>query len=136
MNGGEQLHSILIHMKRHSITCESASVEEMLMNKTKLTFAVAALCGGLLALAPMSGASAAPVRQSAKPLPRTIFVRRFTTTATITIVIITTGTITIAIIVTVGGATAIATAVGGKDRRAVKRLLSLQNVRVRSVVIC
>jgi hypothetical protein len=99
----------------------------MLACKTKLTLAVAAT---------MSGASAAPVRQSAKPLPRTIFVRRFTTTATITIVIITTGTITIAIIVTVGGATAIATAVGGKDRRAVKRLLSLQNVRVRSVVIC
>jgi hypothetical protein len=61
VNGGEQLHSILIHMKRHSITRESASVEEMLMNKTKLTFAVAALCGGLLALAPMSGAIAAPV---------------------------------------------------------------------------
>jgi hypothetical protein len=60
MNGGEQLHSILIHIKRHSITCESASVEEMLMNK-KLTFAVAALCGGLLALAPMSGAIATPV---------------------------------------------------------------------------
>jgi hypothetical protein len=33
----------------------------MLMNKTKLTFAAAALCGGLLALAPMSGAFAAPV---------------------------------------------------------------------------
>jgi len=61
MNGGEQLHSILIHMKRHSITCESASVEETLMNKTKLTFAVAALCGGLLALAPVPGAIAAPV---------------------------------------------------------------------------
>jgi hypothetical protein len=44
-----------------------------------------------------------------------IFVRRFSTTATITIVIITTGTITIAIIVTVGGATAIATAAGGEE---------------------
>ena len=31
------------------------------MNKTKLTFAAAALCGGLLALAPMSGAFAAPI---------------------------------------------------------------------------
>jgi hypothetical protein len=31
------------------------------MSKTKLTFAAAALCGGLLALAPMSGAFAAPV---------------------------------------------------------------------------
>jgi hypothetical protein len=31
------------------------------MNKTKLTFVAAALCGGLLALAPMSGAIAAPV---------------------------------------------------------------------------
>jgi hypothetical protein len=55
-------------------------------------------------------------RQSAKPPPRTIFVRRFTT-ATITIAIITTGTITIAIIVTVGGATAIAIAVGDEDTR-------------------
>jgi hypothetical protein len=36
-------------------------VEEMLMSKIKLTFAAAALCGGLLALAPMSGAFAAPV---------------------------------------------------------------------------
>lgn len=31
------------------------------MNKTKLTFVAAALCGSLLALAPMSGAIAAPV---------------------------------------------------------------------------
>ena len=31
------------------------------MNKTKLTFVAAALCGGLLALAPMSGSIAAPV---------------------------------------------------------------------------
>jgi hypothetical protein len=31
------------------------------MSKIKLTFAAAALCGGLLALAPMSGAFAAPV---------------------------------------------------------------------------
>ncbi len=38
----------------------ASAVEEMLMNKTKLTFAVAALCGGL-ALAPVSGAIAAPV---------------------------------------------------------------------------
>jgi hypothetical protein len=33
----------------------------MLMSKTKLTLAAAALCGGLLALAPTSGAFAAPV---------------------------------------------------------------------------
>src|SRR5215475_11827017 len=38
----------------------NSSVEEMLMNK-KLTLAAAALCGGLLALAPMSGAFAVPV---------------------------------------------------------------------------
>ena len=31
------------------------------MHKTKLTFAAAAICGGLLALAPMSGAFAAPI---------------------------------------------------------------------------
>ena len=31
------------------------------MRKIKLTFAAAALCGGLLALAPMSGAFAAPI---------------------------------------------------------------------------
>jgi len=31
------------------------------MTKTKLTFAVAAICGGLLAIAPMPGAFAAPV---------------------------------------------------------------------------
>ena len=31
------------------------------MSKIKLTFAAAALCGGLLALAPTSGAFAAPV---------------------------------------------------------------------------
>jgi hypothetical protein len=36
-------------------------MEEMLMSKTNLTLAAAALCGGLLALAPMSGAFAAPV---------------------------------------------------------------------------
>src|SRR5262245_36059668 len=44
-----------------SIAHKSASVEEMLMSKAKLTFAAAALCSGLLALAPMSGAFAAPV---------------------------------------------------------------------------
>jgi hypothetical protein len=31
------------------------------MNKTKLTFASAVICGGLLALAPMSSAFAAPM---------------------------------------------------------------------------
>lgn len=31
------------------------------MSKIKLTLAAAALCGGLLVLAPMSGASAAPI---------------------------------------------------------------------------
>jgi len=36
-------------------------MEEMLMSKTKLTLAAAALCGGLLALAPMSAAFAVPV---------------------------------------------------------------------------
>jgi hypothetical protein len=36
-------------------------VEEMLMSKIKLTFVAAALSGGLLALAPMSGAFAAPI---------------------------------------------------------------------------
>jgi hypothetical protein len=62
MNGGEQLHSILIHMKRHSIACKGASaVEEMSMRKITLTLSAAALCGGLLALAPVSGAIAAPV---------------------------------------------------------------------------
>jgi hypothetical protein len=62
MNGAEQLHSILIHIRRHSLASKGARlVEEVLMNKTKLTFVAAALCGGLLALAPMSGAIAAPV---------------------------------------------------------------------------
>jgi hypothetical protein len=59
----------------------------------------------------------------AKPLPRTIFVRRFTT-GIITIVIIVTAIITIAIIVTAGGATVITIAAGGEasgqTRRAVK----------------
>jgi hypothetical protein len=36
-------------------------VEEMLVNTIKLTLVAAALCGGLLALYPMSGASAAPM---------------------------------------------------------------------------
>jgi hypothetical protein len=94
----------------------------MLMNKTKLTFVAAALCGGLLAFQCLA-LSRLRWRQSAKPSPRTIFVRRFTT-GTITIAIITTGTITIVIIVTVGGATAIVIAVGGKEKRAVKRLVS------------
>ena len=53
MNGRELLHSIFIHIRRHSIA--------MLMRKLKLTLVAAALSGGLLALAPMSGASAAPV---------------------------------------------------------------------------
>ena len=44
-----------------SIARKGASVEEMLMDKIKLTFVAAALCGGLLALAPVSGAFAAPV---------------------------------------------------------------------------
>jgi len=61
MNGGEPLHSNLIQIRRSSIARKSASVEEMLMSKTKLTFAAAALCGGLIALAPMSSAFAAPV---------------------------------------------------------------------------
>jgi hypothetical protein len=60
MNGGEQLRSILIHIRRLSIARQSVSVEEMLMNK-KLTLAAAGLCGSLLVLAPMSGALAAPV---------------------------------------------------------------------------
>jgi thiamine phosphate synthase YjbQ (UPF0047 family) len=29
MNGGEHLHSILIHLRRHNIACKSAFVEEM-----------------------------------------------------------------------------------------------------------
>jgi hypothetical protein len=33
----------------------------MLMSKIKLTFAAAALCGGLLTLAPISGALAVPI---------------------------------------------------------------------------
>src|SRR5512137_2396601 len=68
MNGSEQLHSILIHIRRHikSIARKGASVEEMLMNKIKLTFAAAALCGGLLALAPVSGAFAVPVASIGK----------------------------------------------------------------------
>jgi len=110
MNGGEQLRSILIHIMRLSIA--RVSVEEMLMNK-KLTLAAAGLCGSLLALAPMLEPSRLRWRQSAKPLPKTIFVRRLITTG-ITIAIIVTG-ITIAIIVTVGGATAIATAAGGES---------------------
>src|SRR5262249_6983989 len=71
MNGCEQLHSILIHMSRHSIAHQSASVEEMLMNR-KLTFVAAALCGGLLAFVPISGVFAAPVasiRQTPSPHP-------------------------------------------------------------------
>jgi hypothetical protein len=40
---------------------KGASVEEMLMSKIKLTFVAAALSGGLLALAPMSGAFATPI---------------------------------------------------------------------------
>jgi hypothetical protein len=61
MNGRELLHSIFIHIRRHSIAHKGASVEEMLMSKIKLTLVAAALWGGLLALAPMSGAFAAPV---------------------------------------------------------------------------
>jgi hypothetical protein len=61
MNGRELLHSIFIHIRRHIIAHKGASVEEMLMRKSKLTLVAAALSGGLLALAPMSGAFAAPV---------------------------------------------------------------------------
>jgi hypothetical protein len=61
MNGRELLHSIFIHIRRHSIAHKGASVEEMLMRKIKLSLVAAALWGGLLALAPMSGAFAAPV---------------------------------------------------------------------------
>jgi hypothetical protein len=52
----------------------------------------------------------------AKPLPRTIFVRRFTT-GIITIVIIVTAIISMAIIVTALGATVIAIAAGGENTR-------------------
>jgi hypothetical protein len=95
MNGRELLHSIFIHIRRHSIAHKGASVEEMLMRKIKLSLVAAALWGGLLALAPMSGAFAAP-----------LLVRPFTIAI-----------ITIAIIVTVGGAMVIATAAGGKGAR-------------------
>jgi hypothetical protein len=62
MNGCEQLYSNLIHVRRHSVGSKGRIwLEEVLMNKTKLTFVTAVLCGGLLALAPMSGATAAPV---------------------------------------------------------------------------
>jgi hypothetical protein len=61
MNGAEQLHSILIHIGRPSLASKGAHlVEELLMNKTRLTF-VAAACSSLLALASMSGAIAAPL---------------------------------------------------------------------------
>jgi Spy/CpxP family protein refolding chaperone len=93
------------------------------MNKTKLTFVAAALCGGLLALAPMSGANAAPVAPIGKAATENNFCSP----------------------VYYGyyhhrhhhyryyhhrhhrhccGATAIGIAVGGKERRAVKRLVS------------
>jgi len=49
-----------------SIAVKGASVEEMLMSKIKLIFLAAALCGGLLALTPMSGAFAAPVASIGK----------------------------------------------------------------------
>jgi hypothetical protein len=61
MNGAEDLCSILIHIRRDSLASKGASGGgNAHMNKTKLTFVAAALCGGLYALAPMSGAIAAP----------------------------------------------------------------------------
>jgi hypothetical protein len=93
----------------------------MLMNKTKLTFAAAALCGGLLALAPISGAFAAPVAPIGKAATENDFARWFTT-GIITIAIIVTGIITIVIIVTVGGATAIATAASDKGALQIRRV--------------
>ena len=81
------------------------------MHKTKLTFAAAALCGGLLALAPMSGAFAAPIAPIGKAATendsRSMVHYRYG----ITIAIIVTGIIMV-IIVTVGGATVVGSAVG------------------------
>src|SRR5262249_38881831 len=53
--------AIWLAVAAHSMARKRASVEETLMSKTKQTFAAAALCGGLLALAPGSGALAVPV---------------------------------------------------------------------------
>ena len=87
-----------------------------------LTFVAAAICGGLLALAPMSGAFAAPIAPIGKAAnaidPRSVvyydgIIVAITVTTGIIIahITVTTGTI-MAIIVTVGGATVVGSAVG------------------------
>ena len=93
------------------------------MSKIKLTFVAAAICGGLLALAPMSGAFAAPMAPIGKAAnaidPRSvvstttgiIVAITVTTGIIITHITVTTGTI-MAIIVTVGGTTVVGSAVG------------------------